>query len=232
MARVKNWQTFQHYKGRSPPWIKLHRALLDDYSFGCLPLASKALAPLIWLLAAESQEGVVCADVEWLAFRLRLQNREVEEGLTPLFEKGFLIDASATLASASRPHTNATPETETEGEKEREKAKKSAAPKARTENAIELQSWLDSLAGMDAIPADDPIFQYAERSGIPEDFLELSWRTFVRDMAERRTRKRDWRAHYRNAVRRNWYKLWWFDAADGGRCKLTTSGVQERRNAA
>ena len=26
----KNWSQFQHYKGRRPPWIKLHRALLDE----------------------------------------------------------------------------------------------------------------------------------------------------------------------------------------------------------
>jgi transposase InsO family protein len=30
----------QHYKERSPRWIKLHRKTLDDYEFQCLPLAS------------------------------------------------------------------------------------------------------------------------------------------------------------------------------------------------
>lgn len=107
-----------------------------------------------------------------------------------------------------------------------------AAPvkRATADPGVELQTWLDSLGGKDAIPADDPIFEYAENSGIPQDYLELSWRAFVRDMRERRTRKKDWRAHYRNAVRRNWFKLWWFDK--DGVCQLTTSGVQERRNAA
>jgi hypothetical protein len=34
---IKNWSEFQHYKDRNPPWIKLHRALLDDYAFAALP---------------------------------------------------------------------------------------------------------------------------------------------------------------------------------------------------
>jgi len=28
---VKNFERFQHYKDRNPPWIKLHAAVLDDY---------------------------------------------------------------------------------------------------------------------------------------------------------------------------------------------------------
>jgi hypothetical protein len=34
--QVKNWRSFQHYGKRNPPWIKLHRALLDDYAFCAL----------------------------------------------------------------------------------------------------------------------------------------------------------------------------------------------------
>jgi hypothetical protein len=38
--RVKNWSEFQHYKDRNPPWIKLHRTLLDhDYEAAILALA-------------------------------------------------------------------------------------------------------------------------------------------------------------------------------------------------
>ena len=48
--RPKNWHSFQHYKDRDPTWIKLHKKLLDDYEFQSLPLASRALAPMLWLL--------------------------------------------------------------------------------------------------------------------------------------------------------------------------------------
>ena len=30
---VKNFEQFQHYKDRNPPWIKLWTKLLDDYEF-------------------------------------------------------------------------------------------------------------------------------------------------------------------------------------------------------
>lgn len=106
---VKNWADFQHYKDRSPPWIKLHKGLLDNYEYQCLPLASRALAPMIWLLASESVDGSIDADLRKLAFRLRTTEKEIQAGLTPLIEKGFLIDASNPLAERKQ---DAMPETE------------------------------------------------------------------------------------------------------------------------
>ena len=116
-AKVKNWAEFQHYKDRSPPWIKLHRGFLDDFDFARLPIASKALAPMIWLIAAESKDGTVQIDAEFLAFRLRWSLEDVEAGLTPLIDKGFLIVDSAVLAARLQ---GACLETEAEGETERE----------------------------------------------------------------------------------------------------------------
>ena len=89
---------------------------------------------------------------------------------------------------------------------------------------IELQTWLNSLAAdEDPIHADDPIMAYADGAGIEFDWLLLAWDRFRQDMIERRKKKRDWRAHFRNAVRNNWYRLWW--ARDGG-TGLTTVGEQ------
>ena len=68
--RVKNWPEFQHYKHRRPPWIKLHKIILDDLDFMRLPDASKALAMLCWLLASESDDGSIPYDGDYLAFRL------------------------------------------------------------------------------------------------------------------------------------------------------------------
>ncbi|MGN2244913.1 YdaU family protein [Frateuria sp. GZRR33] len=98
-------------------------------------------------------------------------------------------------------------------------------PEGRKSSATEIDTWLRSLDG-DAIPADDPIFSYAENAGIPLDFLELSWHRFVEDMRERGKRQKDWRAHYRNAVKGNWLKLWWLQ---DGEYRLTTAGEQARR---
>lgn len=114
-GKIKNWGEFQHYKDRSPPWIKLHRSFLDNYEFACLPLASKALAPLLWLLAAESSDGSVRIDPEWLAFRLRWPVADVVAGLKPLCDGGFIEVASDALAGRLQEACLET-ETETEGE--------------------------------------------------------------------------------------------------------------------
>jgi hypothetical protein len=93
----KNWKSFQHYKDRAPSWIKLHKALLDDYEFACLPVASKALAPMLWLLASEYDDGKITASIDKLAFRLHMTRGDLSDALSPLLEKGF-FDASEPLA--------------------------------------------------------------------------------------------------------------------------------------
>ena len=112
----RNWAKFQHYNTRRPPWIKLHRGLLDDYQFHTLPLASKALAPLLWLLASEQQDGIIEAEPAALAFRLRISEKDLLSGLKPLIDNGFFESASAMLASDKQ---NGVSETETEGETEK-----------------------------------------------------------------------------------------------------------------
>lgn len=118
----KNWTIFQHYKDRCPPWVKLHRELLNDKQFMCLPIASKALAPLLWLLASESKTGEFDGSIEELVFRLRFTTKEVEAGLKPLIDKGFFLSASGVLADCLQ---DAIPETERERE-ERERQKQLA----------------------------------------------------------------------------------------------------------
>ena len=109
----KNWHAFQHYNKRNPPWIKLHRALLDDYEFSQLPVESRALAPMLWLIASEAKDGIIHMSHDALAFRLRMTRNLLTEALEPLLAKGFILDASAMLALCQQ---HATPETETETE--------------------------------------------------------------------------------------------------------------------
>lgn len=104
------------------------------------------------------------------------------------------------------------------------------ASQPRRRPQVELDTWLDSLpADEPAVKPDDPVFGYARDAGIPANFIELAWFRFSEEMRIGHKRQRDWRAHFRNSIRGQWYKLWWFDLADGGRCKLTTKGEQARR---
>ena len=132
LLQPKNWAVFQHYKDRCPPWIKLHRDLLNNREFICLPIASKALAPMLWLLASETKDGVFNASVEELVFRLRINEKDYADGVKPLIDNGFFIIASGVLADC---YQVAIPETERETEK---RQKKLAFPKPES---VTQETW-------------------------------------------------------------------------------------------
>jgi hypothetical protein len=119
-VRPKNWGSFQHYKDRNPPWIKLHKALLDDFGFHCLPDASRALAPCLWLLASEHSEGEIDANPQVLGFRLRKTSAQIEAALKPLIESGFFIPLQSDSNALAEREQDAMPETETEERRGRE----------------------------------------------------------------------------------------------------------------
>lgn len=83
--RVRNWDRFQHYKDRNPPWIKLHTCLLEDDDFEVLHSAAKAHLMLIWLLASR-RDNVLPISPEWIAKKIS----EPEVDLAELVEAGFL----------------------------------------------------------------------------------------------------------------------------------------------
>lgn len=84
---VKNFEKFQHYKDRSPPWIKLYNELLDDYEFGRLQDASKVHLVLIWLLASRSNNKLPY-DRDWIGKRI---NATQEVDIDALIEAGFIV---------------------------------------------------------------------------------------------------------------------------------------------
>ena len=128
----KNWAVFQHYKDRLPPWIKLHREILNDRVFMGLPIASKALAPLMWLLASESKNGSFDGSLDELVFRLHISPKEYQDGVKPLIDKGFFVVASGVLADCKQV---AIPERETETETKRE------AKKIQTPDGVSPEVW-------------------------------------------------------------------------------------------
>jgi hypothetical protein len=86
----KNWDKFQHYKDRSPPWIKLHRDLLDNRNYWRLSPKSAKYLPLIWLISSEKDGAIL--DNEDLAFRLRIDSDESKAIVDELYELGFLVE--------------------------------------------------------------------------------------------------------------------------------------------
>lgn len=136
----KNWGTFQHYGKRRPPWIKLHRGLLDDYAFHCLHDASRALAPCLWLLASEYSEGKIPANVTVIAFRMRMSEKRLLDGLIPLIEAGFFgcsHDASALLATCKHDASNMLSQRRGEVEGEKTPSASSKTPQHDSNGAFE-----------------------------------------------------------------------------------------------
>jgi hypothetical protein len=127
---VKNFEKFQHYKDRSPPWIRLYNSLLDDYEFGRLPDASKAHLLAIWLLASR-YDNEIPLDPDWVARRI---NATTPVDLAGLQKAGFIVsdqECSNTLADCKH---DAMPE-ESRGEAETEDHIEAGTsePKARIE---------------------------------------------------------------------------------------------------
>ncbi len=115
-------------------------------------------------------------------------------------------------------------------EEKRRDIKKEPSRKRAEAAGMEIDTWLDSLpADVDPIPSNDPIIDYASKAGIPLDYLELAWGRFAEDYRNKRKRQKDWQATFRNAVKGNWGKLWWFTPE--GECRLTTAGEQAKRAA-
>ena len=111
--RIRNWEKFQHYKFRKPPWIKLYREILDDSDWHKLSGESAKGLIMLWLIASEENGYLPASDV--LAFRLRISENRVIALLSDC-SAWFEGDASIVLAEC---YQDAIPETESEVEKEK-----------------------------------------------------------------------------------------------------------------
>jgi hypothetical protein len=189
LLQPKNWAVFQHYKDRCPPWIKLHRDLLNDRVFMCLPLASKALAPLLWLLASESKDGTFDGSLDELVFRLHITPKDYQDGVKPLIDKGFFVVASGVLAEC---YQDAIPETEREGETERETKteKRQISNRGSRLPAVinDVDSWFE--------------FCVKERPDLVATKVFAEFKDYWIAQPGQKGVKTDWTATWRNWVRR------------------------------
>jgi hypothetical protein len=103
---IKDFEKFQHYRDRNPPWIKLYATILTDAYFLQLPEAAQAQLMKLWVLASQMGNP--------LPFSPRLLAGKIGAGrrcyLDLLVSSGFLIprsdlaegDASIVLAECSK----------------------------------------------------------------------------------------------------------------------------------
>lgn len=102
--RIKNWRKFQMYKHRSPPWIKLHRDLLERREWVELDAGAAKLLISLWILAAETDGEL--PDAATIAWRLRMPEKEVARCLALL---GDFVDGMEEQEEAPAPKPTPTP---------------------------------------------------------------------------------------------------------------------------
>ena len=132
--RVKNWAELQHYKHRSPTWIKLHLGLLSDYTFTRLSDAQRWHLLGIQMLAAASMDGSIPADAEWVQQRL-MSTTPVD--LPALVRAGFLESDDLTFASVPA----SVVARESREEERREEKKERKTQRALGMSPLFLQAW-------------------------------------------------------------------------------------------
>lgn len=79
-------------------------------------------------------------------------------------------------------------------------------------------------------PENDPVFEYADTVGIDHEMVAVCWQEFKAAYLPGKKTYADWRAAFRNAVRKNYYKLWF--VREGEQAAWTSVGEQARRVAA
>lgn len=168
--RPRGWSQFQHYHNRRPPWIKLHRSTLDDPDFLFLSIASKALAPLLWLLASETTDGSIPADVRWIAHRVNFPIDVLSDCLKELILCGLFVDASGSIASCSQ---DACAERE---ESRVEREEKQTIPQPPASVSLVFDHWKSVMSHPDArlVPKRKKLIEARLREGYSVDDLKAA----------------------------------------------------------
>ena len=86
---ICEWDTFQHYKKRNPPWVKLYVKLLDDDDFCLLPDDSKLLF-LCLLPFASRRKNKIRLHFPWLQKKLPIDKVITMDTLQPLIDADFI----------------------------------------------------------------------------------------------------------------------------------------------
>jgi hypothetical protein len=182
--RIKNWNKFQHFKDRRPPWIKLYRDILDDVDWHELDGDSAKALVAIWLIASEDdkQQGTL-PDTRTLAFRLRITESKVNQLLTKL-SKWLIQDDNDVISSGYQVDL---PETETETERKTETETKKKAVACPSDVSPDCwEAFITHRKAVKALVTDrvvNTIRNEADKAGIPlEDALDevvaRGWRGF------------------------------------------------------
>lgn len=139
--RIKDWGKFQHFKDRTPPWIKLYREILNDPDWHELDGESAKVLVMLWLLASEDElHNGALPSVRKLSFRLRMTESKLNQTLNKLSH--WLIRDD--IAPISERYQDGPSETETETYKAEAEAD-CATPSLSVDRIVEVWNMTPRL---------------------------------------------------------------------------------------
>jgi hypothetical protein len=97
--RIRNFERFQHYKDRRPPWIKLYRDLWSDPAFFELSLQDRYFLISFFVVASQN-ENKIPANEHWLQREMAVRCKIPIESLVASGWLEWEQDASAMLATS------------------------------------------------------------------------------------------------------------------------------------
>lgn len=177
--RIKNWSKHQHFKDRTPPWIKLYREILDDPDWHDLEGDAAKVLVNLWLVASEDEtrKGRL-PDTRRLVFRLRMKESQLNQALTKLGH--WLIQDDISVISDRYQDDAPEGEAETEGETEGEAEGEAEAGLPCPRPARQKPSTPDC-------PHEEIIHLWAEK--LPEAIQPRTWTGQRADDLKRRWRE-------------------------------------------
>ncbi len=107
---------------------------------------------------------------------------------------------------------------------------KNSRSRSATRSAMTFATWCEDVKakGERFISDYRPVWDYATKVGLPEEFVMLAFQVFKdRYLASEKGRRktyRDWRLAFLNAIKADWFRLWRADG--GGGYSLTSAGLQ------
>jgi hypothetical protein len=185
--KIKNYNKFQHFKDRRPPWIKLHRELLDQRDISLISDRSFRVLIGLWLLASEdeSMQGNL-PDIPEIAFRLRMPESDILKSFQEL--KHFVVDVDINVISERYQVDDPETETETETKKEKEVER----PTSTKSRSIRLNpDW--------ELPDEWAIWAKKERPDLNINQVADGFKDYWISEAKA---KADWFATWRNWIRK------------------------------
>jgi hypothetical protein len=197
-----------------------------------VPGLGKALVTIGWLI--EGDEGVTLARFDEhngasAKQRAQTAKRVSNHKANAKVTQPALPDANQTVSTALPREDKNKEDIPPIPPKGGDEGEQDESPKRKA--AISLQTFLAECkrAGEKPIPEGHAVFAYADKVGIPSEFLRLHWQEFKdRYTMPDAKRYRSWPTVFHKSVKGNWFRLWY--AANDGSYALTTTGQQAQRD--